>query len=201
MANITSNSLFFLSALLFVGGLLFLAYPYLTFTIIVLCGIGYASYTHKPALVRFYSYASSKLWPAVDDRPAPCISSLFSGVDLLSPIPHIPSGLETVKNRKSPVDEIISSTPRSTPTNHGVETSVPMPIRSSPQVASDSRQLNFGKITPKSSRTYFQDVQLSSVDGSTSHNLRQRSNSTRTVQTMAGPLLSSARYNPPFDAG
>ena len=202
MANVTSNPLFIASAVVLVAGLLFVAYPYLTLTVAALFAVGYASYTHRTAVVRYFYQVSWKLFPEGDDQPASCVSNLFSGVDLPSPIPHIPTGLETVKNRRSPVDEIISSTPRSSPINHGIESPVPMPMRPSPQVtSSENRQLNFGKITPKSSCVHFQDVHLNNVDGSTSQKLRPRSNSAQTVQTTAGPLLSSVRYNPPFDSG
>lgn len=208
MANITSNSLFIVSALVFVVGLLFLAYPYLTLLAITLCAIGYSCYTHSADLLRYYSNWSATYWPPVSasDHAVPYTSSLLSGVGLPSPIPHIPSGIETFKNRRSPVDEIVSSTPRCSPaSSHGSASPIPIQLqmRPSAEVAtSDSRQLNFGRIsTPKSSRMHTQDVYQNNVEAISNQALRNRSNSNKVIQTTAGPLLASSRYNPTFDAG
>lgn len=209
MANVTNNTLFIASALLFVVGLLFLAYPHLTLAAITLGALGYASYINSSTLIELYSHYSSTLWPplAVIDRPvtAQYSPNLLSGVDLPSPIPHVPSGIETLKNRRTPVDEIVSSTPRGTPTSsHGSASPMPMQLqmRSSAEgAASDSRQLNFGRIsTPKTSRMQVQEAYQNSVETHTNQKLRHRSNSNK-LQTAGGPLLSSARYNPAFDAG
>ncbi|XP_034240302.1 nuclear pore complex protein DDB_G0274915-like isoform X2 [Thrips palmi] len=209
MANVTNNTLFIASALLFVVGLLFLAYPYLTLAAITLSALGYASYINSATLLEYYAHYSSTLWPPVTviERPATSTygSNLISGVDLPSPIPHVPSGIETLKNRRSPVDEIVSSTPRGTPTSsHGSGSPIPLqlPMRSSVEGAvSDSRQLNFGRIsTPKTSRVQGQEACQNYVETNSNQRLRHRPNSNK-VQTAAGPLLSSARFNPAFDAG
>lgn len=209
MANVTNNTLFLASALLFVVGLLFLAYPYLTLAAITLGALGYASYINSSTLLEFYSQLSSTLWPpvAVIDRSAtaPYSPNLLSGVDLPSPIPHVSGGIETLKNRRSPVDEIVSSTPRGTPTSsHGSASPIPMQLQmrtATEGAASDSRQLNFGRIsTPKTSRMQAQETYQNSLEANANQKLRHRSNGNK-VQNAAGPLLSSARYNPAFDPG
>lgn len=208
MANLTTNSLFIATGVLFVVVLLFLAYPYLTLTAAALCGIVHITYNHSSVLYNHYTYFTSVLWPALsgNDRQPLHSPNLLTGIDLPSPIPHVASGLETAKNRRSPVDEIVSSTPRSTPTSsHGASAPsvLPLPSRVSPEmVAADSRQLNFGRInTPKTSRNQAQDFFQNHVDPSSFQKLRNRANSGKMIQTTAGPLLSSVRHNPTFDAG
>lgn len=210
MANFTSNSLFIASALAFVVGLLFLAFPFLTLVLVTLCAIGHTYHSHSAAFARYYAQLSSVLWPPIPeggggvDRQPSYASTLLRGVDLPSPIPHVHGGLETTKNRRSPVDEIVSSTPRSTPTSiYGSVASMPLPIRSSPAtLASESHQLNFGRInTPKSSRVPPQETHQTHFESNMNVKQRSRTGCGKTVQTTAGPLLPSGRYNPSFDAG
>ncbi|KAJ1522837.1 hypothetical protein ONE63_001987 [Megalurothrips usitatus] len=230
MANLTSNALFVVSALVLVVGLLLLAYPYLTLASLALCGVGYAYYGLSSAWHEHYAYLTSVLWPAacgtglglgLQDRSesfAASASNLLGGVDLPSPIPHVHGGIETAKSRaRSPADEIVSSTPRSSPSpsklGHGAAPApqhlhqLQMQMRPSPEmVATDSRQLNFGRIsTPKTSRVQLQQPQelhhLNRVEVGSNQKLRNRAGGSKTVQTTAGPLLPPARYGPAFDAG
>ncbi|KAK3916008.1 Nuclear pore complex protein Nup98-Nup96 [Frankliniella fusca] len=209
MVNFTSNSLFIATGVLFVVGLLFLAYPILTLKAATLCGIACISYYHSSVssiLCNYYAYFFSVYWPTLfgsDRQPLHPSSNLLTGVDLPSPIPHVPSGLETAKNRRSPVDEIVSSTPRSTPTSsHGTSaaTATPLPPRVSPEmVVADSRQLNFGRINSlKTTRNQAQEFLHTQASFG---KLRNRASSGKMIQTTAGPLLSSVRPNPTFDAG